>query len=188
MDVAAIAFDVNGTLVEIRTEDDSDDAFRAVGHFLTYQGIDLRRHQIRDLYFQRLKAQQRESPELHPEFDAPRIWGSIIDDHASEYTKAMPPEILAQLPLTLAEIYRGVTRRKLKLYPHVRSTLNILRKRMPIAIVSDGQSSYARGELHKVGLTEFFDPIVVSGDHGFRKPDRRLFQLALDGMGVTAAN
>jgi putative hydrolase of the HAD superfamily len=86
----------------------------------------------------------------------------------------------------LAEIYRGVTRRKLKLYPHVRSTLEKLRERFPLAIVSDGQSSYARGELHKVGLTEYFDPIVVSGDHGFRKPDPRLFQLALDGMGIPA--
>ena len=40
--VAAVAFDVNGTLVEIRTEDDREDIFRAIGHFLTYQGIDLR--------------------------------------------------------------------------------------------------------------------------------------------------
>lgn len=186
MDVAAIAFDVNGTLIEIRTEDDREDAFRAVGHFLTYQGIDLRRHQIRDLYFQRLKDQQRESAEQYPEFDAVRIWRSIIEDHASDYTRAKAPERLAQLPLTLAEIYRGVTRRKLKLYPHVRSTLKRLRERFPLAIVSDGQSSYARGELHKVGLTEYFDPIVVSGDHGFRKPDPRLFQLALDGMGIPA--
>jgi phosphoglycolate phosphatase-like HAD superfamily hydrolase len=87
MDVAAIAFDVNGTLIEIRTEDDREDAFRAVGHFLTYQGIDLRRHQIRDLYFQRLKAQQRDSAEQYPEFDAVRIWRSIIEDHASDYTQ-----------------------------------------------------------------------------------------------------
>jgi putative hydrolase of the HAD superfamily len=28
----------------------------------------------------------------------------------------------------------------------------------------------------------------VSGDHGYRKPDRRLFQLALDGMGMAAEN
>ena len=28
----------------------------------------------------------------------------------------------------------------------------------------------------------------MSGDHGFRKPDRRLFQIALDGMGVAAEN
>jgi putative hydrolase of the HAD superfamily len=46
----------------------------------------------------------------------------------------------------------------------------------------------APGELHKVGLLGYFDPIVISGDHGYRKPDRRLFQLALDGMGVAAAN
>lgn len=188
MDVAAIAFDVNGTLIKIHTEDDREDAFRAVGHFLTYQGIDLRRHRISDLYFQRLKDQKRESAEQHPEFDGPQIWQSIITDHASDYTKAMPPERLAQLPLTVAEIYRGVTRRRLKLYPHVRSTLKILRELVPLAVVSDGQSSYARGELHNVGLMEYFNPIVVSGDHGFRKPDRRLFQLALDGLGTFAEN
>ena len=36
-------------------------------------------------------------------------------------------------------------------------------------------------------LTAYFDPIVVSGDHGFRKPDPRLFEYALEGMGVPAA-
>lgn len=35
-------------------------------------------------------------------------------------------------------------------------------------------------------MTEFFGPIAVSGEHGFRKLDRRLFQYALDGMGVPA--
>src|ERR1700730_19443261 len=103
MDVAAMAFDVNGTLIEIRTEDDREDAFRAVGHFLTYQGIDLRRHQIRDLYFQRLKAQQRESAERYPDFDAVRIWRSIIEDHASDYTNAMPPERLAPRAATVGD-------------------------------------------------------------------------------------
>ena len=39
-----------------------------------------------------------------------------------------------------------------------------------------------------VGLDGYFDPVVVSGDHGYRKPDRRLFQFALDGMGVAAEN
>ena len=42
--------------------------------------------------------------------------------------------------------------------------------------------------MHKVGLLGYFDPIIVSGDHGYRKPDRRLFQYALDGMGVAAGN
>jgi putative hydrolase of the HAD superfamily len=56
-DVRAIAFDVNGTLTEIVTDEGMDEVFRAVGHFLTYQGIDLRRHEVRDLYLGILKRQ-----------------------------------------------------------------------------------------------------------------------------------
>ena len=39
-----------------------------------------------------------------------------------------------------------------------------------MAVVTDAQAANARGELHQVGLLGYFDPIVVSGDHGFRKP------------------
>ncbi|UMB70163.1 HAD family hydrolase [Mycobacterium paraterrae] len=185
--IAAVAFDVNGTLVHIETDEHRDDIFRAIGHFLTYQGIDMRRHQVRDEYFRRLKRQQRESPHRYPEFDAVAIFQSIIDDYGSDYTRALPPERLAQLPLTLAEIYRGVSRKKLKLYPHVRKVLGQLRQHFALAIVTDAQTAYALGELHKVGLTQYFDPIIVSGDHGFRKPDVRLFEYALAGLGVPAA-
>ena len=188
MDVQAIVFDVNGTLIEIWTEDDRKDIFRAAGHLLTYQGIDLRRHQVRDLYFQILKRQQADSPEQYPEFDAIGIWRTIVEDHMTDYTRTLPAEKLAQLPALLAEMYRGMSRRHLALYPHVREVLEELHKQIPLAIVTDGQSSYARGELHAVGLTDFFNPIVISGDHGFRKPDSRLFQIALDSLGVPAEN
>jgi putative hydrolase of the HAD superfamily len=185
--VTAVAFDVNGTLVHICTDEHREDIFRSIGHFLTYQGIDMRRHHVRDEYFARLKSQQRESSQQYPEFDAVAIWRSIIDDFGGDYTRALPPERLAQLPLTLAEIYRGVSRKKLKLYPYVREMLEQLRQRFPLAIVTDAQTAYARSELHKVGLTHYFNPIVVSGDHGFRKPDPRLFEYALQGLGVPAA-
>jgi putative hydrolase of the HAD superfamily len=81
-------------------------------------------------------------------------------------------------------MYRGISRRRLSLYPHVPEVLGVLRARYPLAVVTDAQSAYTRGELHKVGLLGYFDPIIVSGDHGYRKPDRRLFEFALDGMGV----
>ena len=92
------------------------------------------------------------------------------------------------MPLFLAEMSRGISRRRLGLYPHVREVLDVLRERYPLALVTDAQSAYTRGELHKVGLLDYFDPIVISGDHGYRKPDRRLFQFALDGMEVVAEN
>jgi putative hydrolase of the HAD superfamily len=186
MDIRAVAFDVNGTLVRVLTDEGMEQIFRSAAHFLTYQGIDLHRDQVRELYFRTLQQQQRTSPEEHPEFDAVGIWRSIIDGNATEFTRTLPAGKLAQMPLFLAEMSRGISRRRLGLYPHVREVLDVLRGRYPLALVTDAQSAHTRGELHKVGLLDYFDPIVISGDHGYRKPDRRLFQFALDGMGVAA--
>jgi putative hydrolase of the HAD superfamily len=188
MDIRAVAFDANGTLVRILADDDEERIFRAAAHFLTYQGIDLHRHQLRDLYFQIMKEQLRTSPETYPEFDAVGIWRTIVDHHGTDFTRALPAGKLEQMPLFLAEMYRGISRRRLGLYPHAREVLDTLREHYPLALVTDAQSAYARAELHRVGLLDYFDPIVVSGDHGYRKPDRRLFQAALDGMNVAAAN
>jgi putative hydrolase of the HAD superfamily len=186
MDVRAVAFDVNGTLVRIRTDEGMEEIFRAAAHLLTYQGIDLHRHQVRELYFQLLREQQQTSPERYPEFDAVGIWRCIVEAHATDFTRALPGEKLRQLPLFLAEMARGISRRRLGPYPGVREVLDVLRERYPLAVVTDAQSAHTRGELHKVGLLDYFDPIVISGDHGYRKPDRRLFELALDGLGVAA--
>jgi putative hydrolase of the HAD superfamily len=188
MDIRAVAFDVNGTMVRILADDGDERVFRAAAHFLTYQGIDLHRYELRELYFQLMKEQLRSSPEQYPEFDAVGIWRSIIEDLQTDFTRALPAAKLEQMPLFLAEMARGVSRRRLGLYPCVREVLDVLRGRYPLAIVTDAQSAFARSELHKVGLLGYFDPIIVSGDHGYRKPDPRLFRLALDGMAVAAEN
>jgi putative hydrolase of the HAD superfamily len=188
MDIRAIAFDVNGTLVDIETDETRKSIFRAAGHFLTYQGIDLRRHAVRDLYFHILKEQKAASGEKHPEFDAVAIWRKIIADHMTDYTRRLPAEKLAHMPVFLAEMSRGISRRRLHTYPHVYEVLDGLRQRFRLAIVTDAQSAFARAELNKVGLLDYFNPIIISGDFGYRKPDRRLFHKALEEMGVAAEN
>ena len=90
MDIQAIAFDVNGTLVSILTEDGLDQIFRSAAHFLTYQGIDLHRHEIQELYFRIMKEQQQASSQEHPEFDAVGIWRTIIEGHLTDFTRTLP--------------------------------------------------------------------------------------------------
>jgi putative hydrolase of the HAD superfamily len=188
VDIRAIAFDVNGTLIEIWTDDQTEEIFRAAGHFLTYQGIDLRRGQVRDRYVELLKEQQRTSTETYPEFDVVGIWRQILDENRTDYTDTLDAEKLQQLPVFLAEMYRGISRRKLKLYPFVVEMLDVLRGQMPLGIVTDAQSPWARAELHQVGILDYFDPIVVSGDYGYRKPDPRLFDRVIHALGVPAEN
>jgi putative hydrolase of the HAD superfamily len=90
------------------------------------------------------------------------------------------------MPLFLAEMYRGISRRRLQLYPEVKAVLDELHSRFKLAVLSDAQSAWARPEMHAVGIDSYFDPIVISGDYGFRKPDHRLFEAALAGMGLDA--
>ena len=125
MDIRAVAFDVNGTLIKILTEEGTEEIFRSVAHFLTYQGIDLHRDQIRDLYFRIMKEQLRASPEEYPEVDAAGIWRGIIDEHMTDFTRALPAGKLRQMPLFLT--------------PHVEiHLLHIVTRALTLGIVGRG--------------------------------------------------
>ena len=86
--------------------------------------------------------------------------------------------------MIIAELQRGISRVRFKSYPQVREVLAQLSQHYRLGIVSDGQSVYARAELQALGLQNYFNPIVVSGDYGYRKPDPRLFKQALAVMKV----
>ena len=184
MDIRAVLFDINGTLVDISTDENMEEIYRAIGHFLTYQGITLHRWEVRDRYFALMQAHRLRSPETFVEWDAITLWHDFIQAEASDYTRALSPEYLAQLPRFLAELHRGSARRRLRLYPQVQETLELLRGRYAMAVVTDAQNVYALPEMEAVGLRKYFDPIIVSGNYGYRKPDARLFYHALDGLAV----
>ena len=184
MDIRALIFDINGTLIDIETDERMEQAYRAIGHFLTYQGVTLHRWEVLDLYFQIMKEQFAQSTETYPEFDVVAVWREVLERHASEFTGSLPLGKLQQLPLFLAELQRGISRKRLCLFPQVLDVLSRLKEQYLLAVVSDAQSAYALPELRAVGLHEYFSPVVISGDYGYRKPDARLFQTALDRLQV----
>ncbi len=56
---------------------------------------------------------------------------------------------------------------------------------LPMAIVSNWAPSLPKFLDHH-GFTRYFDPIVYSAQDGIHKPDHRIFQRALDGLGIPA--
>ncbi len=184
MDIRALLFDVNGTLIDIETDEGLEEIYRAIGHFLTYQGISLHRGEVRDLYFQIMQQQRAASVETFAEWNAVELWRAFLHNKASDYTCSLSSEKQEQLPLFLAELHRAIARKRLCLYPQVQETLDQLRSHYHLAVVTDAQGVYAVPELRGVGLLHYFNPIIVSGDYGYRKPDPRLFQKALDVLQV----
>jgi putative hydrolase of the HAD superfamily len=183
MNIKAIIFDVNGTLIDILTDEGMDEIYRAVSHFLTYQGIRMHRGEVRDQYYRIMDEQTKAAGEEHSEFNVAVLWREFLERNLNPSWRPSP-EKMETLPRFLAEMYRGISRHRLQLYPDVKSVLDELKPRFSLAVVSDGQSAWALPEMRATGIEGYFDPIVISSDYGFRKPDPRLFQAALDGLGL----
>jgi putative hydrolase of the HAD superfamily len=182
MIIRGLIFDINGTLTDILTNEWHDDVYRVISNLLSYQGISLGPNAVKDSYFQIMDDQRAARRERYPEFDAIGIFREIITRHSTDFTRRLPPEKLEQLPRLLAETHRAASRFRLQLYSGVEDTIKQLFPKYHLAIVSDSQTAYAVPELNAVGLFGYFDPFIVSGDFGYRKPDKRLLERALLAM------
>ncbi len=62
--------------------------------------------------------------------------------------------------------------------------LAALRQRVRIAVVSNNLLAEQQQKMAQCGLAPLVDALVVSEDVGFTKPDRRIFQVALDRLAL----
>ena len=177
MAIKGIVFDLYGTIIDIETDESMEEIYRGIAHFLTYHGVYLHRWEVKDLYYRILKEQKEQSEEEYPEIDVESIWNTFLTHQGMKGAAARK-----RLARTLSHIYRGISRKRLRLYPSVKDVLDELRATCRLALISDAQTCYALPEIRAVGLDGYFDPVIISADYGFRKPDPRLIQRALEMM------
>ena len=182
MTIKGILFDLYGTLIDIETDESMEEIYRAIAHYLSFHGINLHRWGVRERYCQIMMQQKEARAEQYPEIDVEAIWNTLL---RQEGVDAAPTR--RRLARILAQLYRGISRKRLQLYPDVKRTLDELRPARRLAIVSDAQPCFALPEIRAVGLAGYFKPIVISARFGFRKPDHRLFEKALAMMKLRPA-
>ncbi|SFU60263.1 HAD family hydrolase [Nitrosospira multiformis] len=180
MAIKGILFDLYGTLIDIETDESIDEIYRAIAHYLVYQGIYLHRGQLRERYYAIMRQQKDARGEEYPEIDVEAIWNELLLQQGikSGYIRGQQAKVIAH-------IYRGISRKRLRLYPNVKEVLNELQAHYQLALVSDAQPCFALPEIRAVGLESYFNPVIISSYYGFRKPDSRLFNKALDKMGIS---
>lgn len=190
MPIDAILFDANGTLIDIATDEWSDETLGALKYVLRYYGVRMGRRDLRTRLKDGVRNQRAMSDQAFPELDWTLIWRDVIGDGggfqsaelAGENRSAM--ERRHQLALDLARMHRGIARRRLRAYPGALELLDQLRGRYTLAVVTDAQWAYARAELAETGVADRIHHATVSGELGFRKPDPRIFHHALRAIGV----
>lgn len=68
--------------------------------------------------------------------------------------------------------------------PGAVSLLDSLRGKVRIGIITNGFTALQETRLQRTGMRDYFDVLVISEQVGVAKPDARIFDYALDKMGI----
>jgi putative hydrolase of the HAD superfamily len=172
----AILFDLYGTLIDIHTQEDRPEVWDTLARFLRYRGLPAEAGALREGFYGGAQKIQEESPEDHPETDNLAIFSGMLCRMSPGVSETFCEEV-TQLFRTLSMVHFGV-------FPDTLSTLEALKGSFKLGLVSDAQKVFLDPEIAMAGLRPFLDVIVVSSDHGFHKPDKRLFETALAELGL----
>ncbi len=67
-------------------------------------------------------------------------------------------------------------------YDGVKEMLEGLQSNYRMSIITNGLKEVQRPRLDKLGMTHYFDSIIVSDEIGFAKPDERYFEIAFNSI------
>lgn len=90
------------------------------------------------------------------------------------------------LAAELVDTYRTVRRARQLVDPSADMVLGALARDHRLALVTNGAPDVQREKLAGTTLAPYFGAIVISCEVGVAKPDRRIFEIALDRIGATA--
>jgi putative hydrolase of the HAD superfamily len=184
MVIKAVLFDIYGTLVDIETDEKDWFVYENLSKFLSYYGLNLTADELKKFFFEKIKGMIEDSSETYPEIDVRRIWYEILSENENPQLYKLNLDQGTFLRDVIV-LHRALTRRKLRLYDATYDVLKLLKRKYRIGIVSDSQYDYVVPETKILGITQFFDAFIISGEYGFRKPDKRLFYECLSKIGLS---
>jgi putative hydrolase of the HAD superfamily len=89
--------------------------------------------------------------------------------------------------VAIAERYRDLREERARLFPGALQTLEQMRASgVVLGMMTNGSASGQRAKIERFGLAPYFGHIVIEGELGFGKPDRRVFETLLSALGVRA--
>jgi putative hydrolase of the HAD superfamily len=88
----------------------------------------------------------------------------------------------------IGAVYINLSPQKTTLYPKTHEILESLRNNYQLHIITNGFEEVQYVKIEKSGLEKYFDKIITSERAGYKKPDRRIFDFALQETGADISN
>ncbi|OGP94908.1 MAG: hypothetical protein A2157_01590 [Deltaproteobacteria bacterium RBG_16_47_11] len=167
-----IFFDLYGTLIDILTDEGDPWVYSTLSRYLSYRDIKIAPKELRKIYFEDIQSQLKLSNETFPEVDVYKIFSTMLHRYGNKtYSKSAIVDT--------AVLFRSLTMRRFEVFQGVYEVLASLVKKYELALISDAQWTFAEPEMAMLGLTRFFKFRILSSRFGFKKPDVRLFDMAM---------
>jgi len=174
----AIFFDLYGTLIDILTDEYDPGVYSALSRYLSYHSVNISPEEFRKTYFEDIQRQLKQSQESCPEVDVFKIFWNMMQRYGhGDCSKSVVADT--------AKLFRSLTIRRFGVFAGVDNVLASLFGKVELAIISDAQWIFAEPEMAMLGLRPFFKCVVLSSRMGFKKPDVRLFDLAMRKLAAT---
>ncbi|BDR52761.1 haloacid dehalogenase [Bombiscardovia nodaiensis] len=187
-----ILFDLYGTLVDIRTDEDSPKPWQALLSFLQGHGYPAQvtaselKAEFETASKEVTHRQQEAWMSAHP--GAPLDVSFLEPDLAVAYQHLLgehgqPSPLVRQA----AWLFRQASTLRIGAYPGAQQMLASLRAQgLAVALVSNAQEVYTLPELDLTGLNRSFDLVELSSQVGWRKPAGPMFTRPLEALGVSS--
>ena len=183
----AFVFDLYGTLADIRTNESKPGLWRKMSELYSSLGARYNPAELKKRYLQinRQAAEQAEAEGVRQygedflgEADVTAVFQALFLEKNVSCSR--------EKAAVFAYFYRMLSREKLKVYDGVKETLErLLKAGKGIFLLSNAQSDFTRPEIELLGLTDYFQGIVISSEEGCRKPSPVFFRRLTERYGLT---
>lgn len=183
-------FDLYGTLVDIRADEESLELWGKMSLLYEYKGASYTPSELRDAFEQSIENAFDEATKKDRSVTNTQMLDSIskttkleiqIEYVYQELFRNKGVEVTIDVCVQLAEVFRALSTRYVKLYKGAVELLQSLKeKNKKVYLLSNAQAVFTRGELQLLGILPYFDGILLSSEVGYMKPDRRFYQRLLD--------
>lgn len=179
-------FDLYGTLVDIRTDETDRKLWQHMCLFYGYYGAHYTAEELRQTYLALVQGKEKELKQEHAVQYAHEAYPEIpIEEVFRELYVMKGVEHDHELTLHTGQMFRAYATKYIKLYDNAKELLTALREAdRRVYLLSNAQRIFTEYELFYLGIHDLFDGILISSDHGCKKPDERFFGILLEQYGL----
>ena len=171
-------FDLYGTLIDIRTDEDNSELWKKMSIFYGYRSANYTPSELLHKYKEFCSQEKLRIKAEYPQRQHIDINLTNVFRNLYLFKNVTPSQELCTLT---ANTFRCYSTKHIRLYDGVREFLeNLNKKGKKVFLLSNAQHDFTCPEIDMLDLKKYFTDIIISSDVACKKPDPYMYQILFD--------